>query len=81
MTTPDIEAALAEGRPAAALTFGLDLHWLDADEYRKDALDLLVMAYEKLGRRAHAETIKVHHAHRDLASVGVFLSPGETDGE
>jgi hypothetical protein len=34
----------------------------------------MVMAYEKLGRRAHAETAKIHYAHRDLASVGVFLS-------
>jgi len=67
----------AEGRPAAALTFGLDLHWLDADEHRKDALELMVMAYEKLERYAHAETVKVHYAHRDLRSVGVFLPPGE----
>lgn len=63
----------AEGKPAAALTFGLDLHWLDAEEHRADALALMVMAYEKLGRHAHAETVKVHYAHRDLASVGVFL--------
>ncbi|WP_437792986.1 ADP-ribosylation family protein [Sorangium sp. So ce693] len=70
----------AEGRPAAALTFGLDLHWLDKEEYRDAALELLVMAYEKLGRRAHAETVKVHYAHRDLRSVGVFLRPGEEDG-
>jgi hypothetical protein len=67
----------AEGRPAAALTFGLDLHWLDTDEHRASALELMVMVYEKLGRRAHAETVKVHHAHRDLKSVGVFLPPGD----
>lgn len=67
----------AEGRPAAALTFGLDLHWLDADEYRGDALTLLVMAYERLGRRAHAETIRVHYAHRDLRSVSVLLPLNE----
>ncbi|CAN96394.1 hypothetical protein predicted by Glimmer/Critica [Sorangium cellulosum So ce56] len=70
----------AEGRPAAALTFGLDLHWLGTEEHRDAALELLVMAYEKLGRRAHAETVKVHYAHRDLRSVGVFLQPGEEDG-
>jgi hypothetical protein len=63
----------AEGKPAAALTFGLDLHWLDADEHRADALALMVMAYEKLGRHAHAETARIHYAHRDLASVSVFL--------
>lgn len=67
----------AEGRPAAALTFGLDLHWVDSDATRKEALELLVAAYEALGRHAHAETIKVHHAHRDLGSVGVFLGRGE----
>lgn len=69
----------AEGKPAAALTFGLDLHWLDKDEYRSDALELLLMAYEKLGRKAHADTIKVHYAHRDLPSVGVFLREGEEE--
>jgi hypothetical protein len=68
----------AEGKPAAALTFGLDLHWLDAEEHRADALALMVMAYEKLGRHAHAETVKVHYAHRDLTSVDVFLP---RDGE
>lgn len=65
------------GKPAAALTFGLDLHWLDSDEYRKDAQELLLMAYDKLGRQAHAETLTVHYAHRDLGSVGVFLSSDE----
>ncbi len=67
----------AAGKPAAALTFGLDLHWLDMDVYRQQSLDLLLAAYEKLGRRAHAETLKIHHAHRDLASVGVFLDEDE----
>lgn len=62
----------ADGRPAAALTFGLDLHWLDAEEYRETARELLVMAYEKLGRHAHAATVRVHYAHRDLGSVAVF---------
>jgi hypothetical protein len=70
----------AEGKPAAALTFGLDLHWVDdADEHRKEALELMVMAYEKLGRQAHAETVKVHYAHRDLGSVGVFLGPNDAE--
>ena len=41
----------------------------------------MVMAYEKLGRRAHAETVKEHYAHRDLGSVGVFLPAGEGDPE
>lgn len=68
----------AAGKPAAALTFGLDLHWLDTDEYRQDAQDLLLMAYEKLGRHAHAETLKVHYANQDLGSVGVFLDDDDT---
>ena len=46
----------------------------------EEALELLVMAYEALGRHAHAETAKVHHAHRDLASVGVFLRADEAEG-
>jgi len=70
----------AEGRPAAALTFGLDLHWVDAEATREAARELLVAAYEALGRRAHAETIKVHYVHRDLGSVGVFLRRGESEG-
>lgn len=67
----------AAGKPAAALTFGLDIHWLDSDDYRKDGEELLLMAYEKLGRHAHAETLKVHYKHRDLGSVGVFLDEDE----
>ncbi|MDI3288161.1 ADP-ribosylation family protein [Polyangium sp. 15x6] len=63
----------AEGKPGAALTFGHDLHWLDAKEYHEDALELLVCAYERLGRHALAEIAKVHYAHRDLARVAVFL--------
>ncbi|WP_156040912.1 hypothetical protein [Chondromyces apiculatus] len=71
----------AAGQPAAAFTFGLDLHWIDDDALRDEGLELLVMAYEKLGRHAHAETLKVHCAHRDLGSVGVFLSAGEEPSE
>ncbi|MEZ4448138.1 MAG: DUF2228 domain-containing protein [Nannocystaceae bacterium] len=71
----------AEGRPAAALTFGLDLHWLDREEDREAALELMVAAYEALGRRAHALTIKAHYRHRDLRSVGVFLPPEQDQGD
>ncbi|MCA9659078.1 MAG: DUF2228 domain-containing protein, partial [Myxococcales bacterium] len=65
----------AEGRPAAALTFGLDLHWLDDDATRDTARELLTAAYAALDRHAHAATLAVHHEHRDLRSVGVFLPP------
>jgi hypothetical protein len=71
----------AAGKPAAALTFGLDIHWLDSDEYRKDGRELLLMAYEKLGRHAFAETLEVHYTHRDLGSVGVFLDEDEDEDD
>lgn len=67
----------AKGKPAAALTYGLDLLWVDVDEHRKAGEVLLTMAYEKLGRRAFAEITKVHFAHRDLSNVGVYLNEGE----
>lgn len=69
----------AKGKPAAALTYGLDLLWVDAEEHRKEGEELLLMAYEKLGRHAFAEIVKLHFAFRDLSSVGVFLSEGEEE--
>ncbi len=65
-------AELAAGRPAFALTVGRELHWLDADPYRGDALDLLAGAYRALGRDALAGIAEVHAAHRDLPSVAVL---------
>jgi hypothetical protein len=66
---------LATGRPAFALVLGQELHWLDADDYRTESLDLLVGAYRALGRDALAEIALVHHTHRDLPSVGVLAMP------
>jgi hypothetical protein len=63
---------LADGKPAFALVLGQELHWFDADEWRETGLELLVDAYEALGRHALAEIARVHHRHRDLASVGVY---------
>jgi hypothetical protein len=63
---------LAGGQPAYALTLGRELHWLDSDDYRTQPLDLLTSAYEALGRPALAAIARVHHQHRDLATVGVF---------
>lgn len=71
------KADCAKGKPAAALTYGLDLLWVDDDKHRKEGEDLLLMAYEKLGRQALGEIAKVHFAHRDLSSVGVYLNEGE----
>ncbi len=63
---------LERGLPAFALVLGRELHWVDADATREVALELMVGAYEALGRHALAEIAKLHHAHRDLRSVGVY---------
>ncbi len=65
------ESDLTEGKPGLALVLGLELHHADRDTTREDCTRLLVSAYEALGRRALAEITRVHHAHRDLRSVGV----------
>lgn len=65
-------AELAAGQPAFALTVGRELHWLDADPYRGDAVELLAGAYRALGRDALAGIAEVHAAHRDLPGVDVL---------
>lgn len=65
------ESDLAEGKPGLALVLGLELHHADRDATREDCTRLVVSAYEALGRRPLAEIARVHHAHRDLRSVGV----------
>jgi hypothetical protein len=42
-------------RPALALAVGAELHWLDADRYRETSRDLLIGAYQALGRHAQAD--------------------------
>ena len=67
--------ALAEcerGEPAFALALGRELHWLDAEPYRDAALELLTIAYDALDFDAHAKTVRVHDAHRDLKTVDVY---------
>jgi hypothetical protein len=66
------QAELEAGKPAFALVLGRELHWFDADDYREVGLQLLVGAYRALGRDALAEIALVHHANRDLGSVGVY---------
>jgi hypothetical protein len=63
---------LKQGKPAYALVVGRELHWLDADDTRAACLELLIAAYDALGRHALAEIVRVHHQHRDLTSVGVY---------
>ncbi|MFC4040322.1 ADP-ribosylation family protein [Dactylosporangium siamense] len=65
-------AEVAAGQPAFALTLGRELHWLDADQYRRAAVDLLTGAYRALGRDALAGIAEVHAAHRDLPSVDIL---------
>jgi hypothetical protein len=65
-------AELAAGRPALALVVGGELHWLDADEHRAAATELLTGAYRALGRDALADIVEAHHANRDLRSVEVL---------
>ncbi|GIG02989.1 ADP-ribosylation family protein [Catellatospora citrea] len=68
----EAERELAAGAPAYALVLGQELHWMDSDAFRADALRLLTGAYRALGRDALAEIAAVHHAHRDLRSVAVL---------
>ncbi|MDI1463089.1 DUF2228 domain-containing protein [Catellatospora sp. KI3] len=67
-------AELAAGEPAFALALGTELHWLDADEFRQEALELQVGAYRALGRGALADIAEVHFAHRDLRTVDVLVA-------
>jgi hypothetical protein len=66
---------LAAGSATRALCLGRELHWLDSDAWRDECTELLVGAYDRLGRGALGEIVKVHHRHRDLASVGVYEDP------
>jgi hypothetical protein len=64
---------LAAGKPAFALVLGRELHWHCRDAYQAVCTELLVGAYQALGRQALAEIVKVHHANRDLPHVSVFV--------
>jgi hypothetical protein len=68
----EAEAALESGEPLFALALGRDLHWGDRDSFRTESLALMTRAYRALGREALAAIAEVHHAHRDLASVGIY---------
>jgi hypothetical protein len=63
---------LANGKPACALVVGQELHHLDEARFRKTALELLVGAYDALGRGALAQIARLHHRHRDLRHVDVY---------
>lgn len=68
----EAHAELAAGKPELAVVIGRDLHWQDSDDTREVCTELLVGGYRALGRDAIAEIARVHHAHRDLASVAVY---------
>ncbi len=64
---------LAKGKPGFAYVLGRELHWFDGDAHRAAGAELLIGAYEALGRHALADIARVHTRHRDLGSVGVFI--------
>jgi hypothetical protein len=63
---------LAEGQPFRALFLGRELHYVDPDELRATAAELLIGAYRALGRDALAGVTRAHHDNRDLRSVGIY---------
>lgn len=63
---------LEAGRPAYAHVLGLYLHWLDGDELREEAGQLLIDAYKTLGFDPFAEILELHLRYRDLPTVAVF---------
>ena len=65
-------AELAAGQPFRALFLGRELHYVDTDELREVATELLIGAYRALGRDALAAVARVHHDHRDLRHVGIY---------
>ncbi|MBO3675821.1 ADP-ribosylation family protein [Streptomyces sp. NEAU-YJ-81] len=72
----DARRRLAHGDPAEALALGRDLHWASAGDPAREALanELLVGAYQALGRSSLAGIAQAHHDHRDLANV-IVLGP------
>lgn len=60
---------------------GLELHHADRDATREVCTRILVAAYEALGRHPLAEVARVHHAHRDLRSVGVHARADDIAAE
>lgn len=65
---------LAAGHTASALALGLYLHWLDSDDLREEAGQLLLDAYAAAGFGPFAGILRAHLLHRDLRSVAVFKS-------
>jgi hypothetical protein len=63
---------LGQDKPACALVVGQELHHLDESRFRKVARELLVSAYEALGRDALAQIARLHYRHRDLRNVGIY---------
>jgi hypothetical protein len=64
----DAVRRLAAGDPDHALVLGRDLHWISAGDAVREryAHDLLVLAYQALGRHSLAGIVTAHHRHRSL---------------
>ena len=75
------EAELGRGEGGLALVLGRELHHADRDPEREACTRLLIGAYEALGREPLAGITRVHHEHRDLRTVGVFLSADAATGD
>jgi len=67
----EARAELERGDPGLAMLVGTDLFFLRT-RYQTEAVELLTRGYEALGRAPLAALVRLHHAHRDLASVDVF---------
>lgn len=69
--------ALREGYPGTALKLGKDL-WAAGGERRMGyAVELLLEAYEALGRGELARVLQTHAANRELPSVDILDEEGE----
>lgn len=67
----DARAALVATDPGLAILVGSDLFFLRT-RYQNEAVELLTRGYEAIGRAPLADIVRLHHAHRDLASVHVY---------
>ena len=69
----------AAGNPADALTLGRDLHWISGGDMTREryANELLVVAYQAIGRPNLAGIAEAHHRHRGLPRVDVLPDHAE----
>jgi hypothetical protein len=70
-------ADLRAGKGELALVLGRELHYLDTEATGEVARELLAPAYEALGRPQLAAIARVHHEHRDLATVAIYRTAAQ----